>query len=286
MKQFRTSMLRTAPYCQSILRLIVQSLFTLIIFNITLPSFGQTTTASLSPTNPPATTIVPLLFPENRNDKGDIVPVPERLLKILNLIEKELSIQFKFSFYPWNRAVNIASNEGGLIFGLSITPEREKTFTFSEPALYNYLWIVTCAGEEFSFSSIEDLKGKTIGVLRGSKYGGAFDQQKNKLFKVEDDVDAYSARLKKLHNRRMNAIVFASPLTSASEVEAVVNNIIPDESEKSQRTSLINTYVFSVLQTPILKDSLRFASFNGHDDELISRINKAIAKISRGGHHK
>ncbi|MFZ6820234.1 substrate-binding periplasmic protein [Undibacterium sp. Ji22W] len=224
-----------------------------------------------------AQTKVPLLFGENRNEKGDLYPIPERFTKIFSAIEKDLSIQFQLQIYPWNRAVKIASTEGGLIFGLSITPERADIFSFSDPVVYQYLWLITRSDRQFPFKSLQDLKGKTIGVVRGSKYGGEFDQQKNILFKTDDDIDAYGTRLKKLSNKQIDAIIFASPLTDAKEVEKIVNAIkIPTENETA---SAIQAR-FSVLPVPVLRDGIRFAILRGQNEKLIDGINSSLKRLN------
>lgn len=239
-------------------------LCTFLIFVISLsstPSFAQTR--------------VPLLFGENRNEKGELNPIPERFTKIFGAIEKDLSIKFQIQLYPWNRAVKIASTEGGLIFGLSLTPEREAIFDFSEPVVYQYLWLVTRVDRQFEFKTIQDLKGKIIGVVRGSKYGGEFDQKRNVLFKADDDIDAYGPRLKKLSNRQVDAIIFSSAATDFKEVEKLVNQIkIPNETEnQSPKQSR-----FAVLPTPVLKDGIRFAILRGQNKHLIDNIDRSLKK--------
>ncbi len=235
--------------------------------------------AQLSITPSAAQTKVNLLFGENRNEKGELNPIPERFTNVFARIEKDLNIQFRLQMYPWNRAVKIASTEGGLIFGLSLTPERAEIFNFSEPVVYQYLWLVTRADQQFDYKTIQDLKGKTIGVVRGSKYGGEFDQLKNILFKADDDIDAYGPRLKKLSNKRIDAMIFASPLTNPKDVEKLISNIkIPNENNNENSPS--QTIRFAVLPVPVLKDGIRFASLKGQNEKLIKDIDRILAQLN------
>lgn len=220
-----------------------------------------------------AQTRVPLLFGENKNEKGEFVPMPERFSRIFQFIEKDLKIKFELQMYPWNRAVKIASTEGGLIFGLSATPEREQIFHFSEPAAYNYLWLVTRSDKTFEFNTLADLKGKTIGVVRGSKYGGDFDGQKNKLFKADDDIDSYGARLQKVLTKRVDAMIIASPHIDAKDVELHVNAIKIDGRDQPPSKAR-----FSVLPQTVLRDGIRFAQLKGQNDALVDRISTSISK--------
>ncbi|MFZ6801159.1 substrate-binding periplasmic protein [Undibacterium sp. Di24W] len=223
-----------------------------------------------------AQTKVPLLFGENKNEKGEMIPLGDPFVKIFSFIEKDLKIKFELQIYPWNRAVMLATNGRGLIFGLSLTQERDAIFSFTEPAMYRHLWLVTRSDRRFKFNKLEDLKGKTIGIVRGSKYGGDFDAQKGILFQTDDDIDAYAPRLKKLLNQRIDAMVFASSLTDASEVEKVVSAIKlyneNDTTEPSYRQ-------FSVLPVPILKDGIRFAMLKGKNDQLVKKIDQSLQRF-------
>ncbi|WMW79205.1 transporter substrate-binding domain-containing protein [Undibacterium cyanobacteriorum] len=223
--------------------------------------------------NAAAQTRVPLLFGENKNEKGEYVPMPERFTKMFQFVEKDLNIKFDFQMYPWNRAIKIASTDGGVIFGLSRTPERENLFHFSEPALHNYLWLITRHDRQFPFDEIADLRGKTIGVVRGARYGGEFDEHKGKLFRIDDDIDAYGPRLQKVLNGRVDAMLIASSSNDAKEVERQVNMIKIDERE---RVSASNR--FKVLSSPVLRDGICFAALKGSNDALVDRISNALLK--------
>jgi polar amino acid transport system substrate-binding protein len=223
-----------------------------------------------------AQTKVPLLFAENKNEKGEMIPLGDPFIKIFSFIEKDLKIKFDLQIYPWNRAVKLATNGEGLIFGLSLTSERDAIFSFTEPAMYRYLWLVTRSDRRFKFSKLDDLKGKTIGIVRGSKYGGDFDAQKGILFQTDNDIDAYGPRLKKLLNQRIDAMVFASSLTDANQVEKVVSAVkLYNENDTPDSSDL----QFSVLPVPILKDGIRFAMLKGKDDQLIKKINQSLLKF-------
>lgn len=227
-----------------------------------------------------AQTTVPLLFGENKNDKGEQLPMSPALAKYMAYFEKQLAVRFDIKNYPWNRAVLMANYDGDLIFGISITSEREKIFHFSEPVFYNYLWLVTRSDSAFPFSSLQDLKGKKIGIIRGSHYGDEFDKQKDKLFTVEDDVNAYAPRLKKLLTKRMDAMVFASRETNPKIVERQVNRILQNDNSPSNDAQKIS---FHVLPVPLLKDGIRFAIRTDKDSGIITHLNTAIAKGNQTG---
>ena len=221
-----------------------------------------------------AQTHVPLLFPENKNERGELIPIPERYRLMLQTVETDTNVQFDLKIFPWNRAVKNAASDGDLIFGLSKTTEREEIFEFSEPVSYNNLWLVTRADKAFPYASIKDLKGKTIGVVRGSKYGGEFDQYKNSLFKTDDDIDGYSPRLQKVLNLRVDAMLYPSPLSDPKAVEIIVNEIVIADLAKTTASNRR----FAVLPVPVFRDGIRFAILKGRNHELIMAINRSVSK--------
>lgn len=220
---------------------------------------------------------VDLLLPENRDTRGISIHAAPNVLELLHFIEGQLSISFNEKFFPWNRAIITAQNSDQLIFGLSHTEERAKYFEFSEPAFYNTIWLVTRRDNQFPFKTLQDLKGKRIGILRGSYYGGEFDEQRNKIFQVEDDIDSTLTRLQKLHNRRMDAFLIASPLENAKDVEHYIHTVL----QKNQPQENPNLLPFAVLTNPVLKDGIRFAHRKGVQTEILSRIDIALEKYHR-----
>lgn len=229
--------------------------------------------SSVSLAQPTSSKSVPLYFGENRGSRGENMPMQENYKRILTYVENDLHIQFQFRFFPWNRAVKMASNEGGLIFGLSSTPERDKIFNFSVPATYNNIWLVTRSDKAFDFHTMDDLKGKTIGIVRGSKYGGEFDAKRGKVFKTDDDLDSYDIRLRKLLENRIDAMLFASQFDDPEEVEKVVNKISLSGVNSNGKIR------FKVLSVPILKNDIRFAILKGTNDELIEKISHSLVKM-------
>lgn len=222
---------------------------------------------------------IPVLIGENKNALGEQQALPTFILQLFAQVETDLGQQFSIERYPWIRAIKLAETENKLIFGFSLTTERAKTFRFSEPLYYNNIWLVTRSDSTFPFKTLQDLKGKSIGILRGSSYGGEFDEQKNKLFKVEDDVDAYPARLKKLLKRRMDAMLYASAESRPQVVEAQVNKILLNDVEIAPS----DQSRFSVLSVPVLRDGVRFAINKNDSSNIIHRLDTAIEKIHKSG---
>lgn len=223
---------------------------------------------------------VSLLIRELRNDKGDVIPIKEDIRQLLLFLEREANVSFKIEYYPMARLLSQVKNGDGLGFGLSKNSERLETMRFSEPIYANYVWIVTRKNNVFPFATIDDLKGKTIGVMRGVSYGDEFDQKKNEVFTVEEDTASHVARLKKLAMKRMDAMLFGARQTNSIEVEALLHHM-----QNVDRSHVLDTSEseFTVLSKPLRIDELHFAVSLHKYGDLIKRINIALARGKKNG---
>jgi ABC-type amino acid transport substrate-binding protein len=193
-------------------------------------------------------------------------------------MQRSLDVAFDIRKYPWNRLLQNLNNGEGLALGLSKTQERLQTLHFSDPVYANYVWLVTRSDAVFPFRTLSDLKGKSLGVTRGSSYGEAFEREKNILFDVEEDEFALSARLNKLLNHRMDALLFQHRGARPEQVETLLNSWAAQH-----QLPLPPGVSFRVLPKPLLIDPIHFAIRADLDDGLIARINQAIAKGKRNG---
>jgi hypothetical protein len=218
-----------------------------------------------------------LLLPENKDIRGKNNFTAPHILELIQFIEEDLNIQFNKKFLPWNRAIAIAQQTNQLIFGLSQTESRLQLFNFSEPAIHHYIWLITLKENQFDFKSLQDLKGKRIGILRGSFYGGEFDKQRNQLFQVEDDINSIEARVEKLHNRRMDSFILSSIHHNSKDVERHIGKIL----QTNQKINSTHLHDIAVLEQPVLKDDMRFALRKGGQSDLLPKINSSLEKYHR-----
>ena len=214
-----------------------------------------------------------LLIRELRNEAGDMVPIRDEIRQLLNYFEHQLHIKFEIRRYPWTRLLINAKAGEGIVFGLSKNRERLQTYQFSEAIYANYVWLVTRRDATFTYNSMLDLKGKTIGIVRGTSYGDEFDSQRNVLFQVEEDTSSHGARLKKLVNKRMDVMMFGDRRAQADEVEQLLLRILRKESSTADKTL---EQGFKVLPKPMLVDELHFAAVGSQYEEWIRKLNAAI----------
>ncbi len=208
-----------------------------------------------------------------------ISPQPA-LRNTVEFVERGLDVGFEVRRYPWKRLLQNLNNGEGLAFGLSKNSERLQTLRFSEPVYVNYVWLVTRSDTTFPFSSMQDLKGKSLGVSRGSSFGDEFDRQKNILFTAEEDAYGLQNRLNKLLSNRMDAIVFQNRNADPAQVEAMLNQRVAQQMPEIRMPPGVT---FRVLRKPLLTDSIHFAIRAQNDDGIIAKINAVILRGKKTG---
>ncbi len=223
---------------------------------------------------------VTLFVRELRNDQGEVIPIKDDIRQLLLYIEREANMRFEIRYFPMSRLLNHVKNGEGVAFGLSKNSERLESLQFSEFIYANYVWLVTAKEQQFSFTQLEDLKGKTVGVIRGVSYGDEFDRAKNELFKVEEDTSSHVARLKKLSMRRMDVMLFGARQADPREVETILKHMqLVDKSHILDAKEI----AFRVLDKPLRIDELHFAVALGQYGDLIKRLNSAILRGKKTG---
>ena len=220
---------------------------------------------------------VTLIVGESLDESGKIKPLRPWQLKLFEYLETELDVKFQVRMYPWARAERNARSGDGLVFGLPKNPDRLRELHYSEAVASNTLWVVTRSDATFPFESLADLKGKTIGAVRGYGYGDEFEQSRNKLFRVEDDIPSRATRLQRLLLKRVDAVLLYQPSwQNAAEVEAELRAFA---APLARELALPPGLTLSVLPRPVQVENQQFfAIAKGKDDGLIDRINAALAR--------
>jgi ABC-type amino acid transport substrate-binding protein len=234
------------------------------------PALGQAT-----PLQP-----VPLLLGDALDAQGRQKPLKPARRKLFDYLEQELNIVFDIKRYPWTRAERNALSGAGLIFGLPKTEARQRKLHYSDIAGSNSLWLVTRSDATFPFTTLDDLRGKTVGAVRGYTYGDEFERRRNKLFRVEDDIASRAARLQRLLLKRVDAVLLVQPgWETAPEIETELRTFIAPYVKELHLPPEVN---LSVLPQPVLTDNgEHFAIAHGQDNGLIDRINAALARQRR-----
>lgn len=177
----------------------------------------------------------PKYYLENGTPKGFIVDIVVWCLQ-------DMKEPYTIKLYPWKRSYQMSLDGKGGIIGLSINSERLKIFDYSEPLYYDDLMVVVKKGKEFPFQSISDLKGKIIGVSRGTSYGDAFDQAvADKIFTIYEVSKTVQALQMVAAERPIDAVLMGPGKLGLQKVIATQEKFQMDE--------------FSILPVPFKRDT-------------------------------
>lgn len=223
---------------------------------------------------------IPLLLGDALDAKGKQKPMLAWRRKLFDQLERELGVTFDIKIYPWPRAERNAREGAGLIFGLPKTPERERALRYSDAAASNTLWLVTRSDATFPFRTMDDLRGKTVGAVRGYSYGDEFERHRNRLFRVDEDIASRASRLQRLLLKRVDAVLLYQPSwETAPEIEANIRGFI---APYARELGIPPAVSLSVLPHPVqVENGQHFAIAPGQDDGLIERINAALARLRK-----
>ena len=201
--------------------------------------------------------------------------------QLLAYIESETGVQFERKFVPWKRALQSAIEGKGFVFGASQTPERLQYLVFSEPIYIDNVWIVTRCDARFSYNSIADLKGKTIGMIRDAYYGPEVAKAVNFVFTPEYDVNDSISRFDKLLKHRTDGIFVYTQLTDPRALEDMMKMQYGRLAE--QENPAFRERPFCAQGKPVHSSSLHFAATPGYHPEYLKELNKALSKAAKSG---
>lgn len=182
---------------------------------------------------------------------------------LLKEAAKMQGFNIEMKFIGFSAAVQAVENHqaDAMIAGMTITPEREKSFDFSTPYFESGIQLAVKKGND-KIQSYKDLKGKKVGVKVGTESADYIMNHK----------DEYGYTVKQFDT--------ADQLYDAVKVNAV--DAIMDDYP-------VIGYAISqgqALQTPIKRvtgGKYGFAVKKGQNPELIEMFNEALAEMKRTG---
>lgn len=130
----------------------------------------------------------------------------------VSAVAKELNIPMEVRNVAWDGifAGLAAGNYDAVASSVTITPERQKQFLFSEPYAEIYQSLVVPATS--SVKKPEDLKGKKVGGQIGTT--GIFVMQKAKTGATIAEYEDVGLAMEDLANGRIDAVMCDSPVAS------------------------------------------------------------------------
>ncbi len=205
----------------------------------------------------------PVIFSEAGKPTGILVD-------ILRQVSARTGDTYEVRLFPWKRAYEHARAGHAAVVGVSKTAERLEQFDFSDAIYFDDIQIVVKKGREFTFSQLDDLKGKTIGGVLGASYGDRVDAAiKDGLFKIDQDT-GQKGRLYKLLLGRVDGAFIGNGTEGFDMV------LLSEPGLQARRNELV------ILSTPLTRDALHLAVAKSLGKKaLIERFNLALREVQK-----
>lgn len=210
--------------------------------------------------------IPPLSFEEDGIVKGFF-------LDVFREVARRAGFEITLTLYPLKRLeVYLQSGEVDGAIAMVHTKEREEYLVYSPlPIMVSRLLVFVKKGREFPFTSINDLKGKKIGVIRGWKTENLELEQAIREGTIQvEEVAHYDQNLKKLMVERIDCFISTEQLTwyYANEL-GVAKDLV-------------------ALETPIAEHSVfpaisKYAKNIVDPQEFIQKMNTALDEVLSDG---
>ncbi len=112
-------------------------------------------------------------------------------IDVIRELCRRLGVEAEIQVLPWKRALyHTEKGDADAIFAPRHTEERAKFLYYpSEPFIIERTVILVPKGSGIKINSLDDLKGKVVGTVRGYSYDPKFDTEKG-IEKVECNDDA------------------------------------------------------------------------------------------------
>lgn len=149
-------------------------------------------------------TYPPYMYAENDQGASQAMGLYPTLIEA---VFQRMGMQVEMISLPWKRALEMGEKGEAAVAGIYKNEQRLLIYDYSEPIYTEHLYIYVKKGASFSYETPEDLKGKTVGVIRGWSYGDLFDKAREAgSFSVEENVSNI-ANFEKLLLGRLDCII-------------------------------------------------------------------------------
>lgn len=182
---------------------------------------------------------------DKRNVSGFSTEVVRTVLARMNMRIESLTV------YPWKRALkNIEAGTADALFSANFRKDRAEFAWYPDEPIVNSRWVIwSIEGSDNIYTSLNDLTGKTVGVVSGYSYTKdfwRFVREKGLFFESIDDATNF----KMLKGGRFEYVL--AELENGKHVlkELGINDVIP---HKEHPVKLDGLYIIFSKQT-VTKD--------------------------------
>ena len=186
--------------------------------------------------------------------------------RLLDEVFKKMNMDLKLEPKPWARVMRLAKRGKWGVGGIYKNSERMKIFDYSKPIYQEELLLFVKKSSKVKFSSLKDLKGKVLALMRGWSYGTDFDQEKKKksfrVIETSNGVQSFTLLLK----GRADGVVMDSV---SAKMILEKNKWVTKVEEKA---------------TPVARNAAYIAFHKStKKNDLIKKFNKALEEIKKEG---
>lgn len=131
---------------------------------------------------------------------------------IMNELAARLNLTTKLTTGEWNSLIpSVQSGKADVIVdGMYITEERKKVIHFTDPVFAYGEGLIVKEGDNTT-KSLEDLKGKTVGVQLGTSFKDMLEEKNQTLGLTIKTYQTLADMLKDIQNGRVDAVLGDSP---------------------------------------------------------------------------
>ncbi|PMR72303.1 transporter substrate-binding domain-containing protein [Billgrantia endophytica] len=183
-------------------------------------------------------------------------------VEIGRALAEEMGMEAEAVGNPWQTLIAALRSDrfDAVIGSMAITEERQQQVDFTDPYYSSGAQVFISADDE-ELTSVDDLRGKTIGVLVASSFADAAKEYSDDLTTYTDDVTALR------------------DLTVRGRVDAVITDQLVGENAIMKANLAVKP-----LGEPIYVDDIGIAVNKGNE-EMLERLNQALAAIKENGRY-
>ncbi len=200
------------------------------------------------------------------NSLPDMGPHAELMKKSFEITGYEINI----TFYPWNRAYEMAKNGKGYLISASKTSERELLFYYSEAYDRNDTYLIGLNNQFTVSSGLSELVDKKVSIIRGH-YAIEILTEKgfSNIYPASNDEVVIS----RLLNNRVDLIVIGR--------NNLLSIILSDENYKTQSNNFI------IIEPPLKENPMFLIGSKSIPDALsvIEAFNYGLNKLKESGEY-
>ncbi|WED20913.1 transporter substrate-binding domain-containing protein [Vibrio sp. JC009] len=200
------------------------------------------------------------------------------LLQLVSEAYAAAGVKVNFGFFPWLRAYEYAKDgkdhRGKVWHGTipwNYSTERAEDFKFSDNLIYDYVVFFYLKSKPFKWESIDDLKGRNVGLAVESYYPLIANAAEDKLLTTER-VGNYDRLLNRLKHERVDVI----PISKRVGLYYMNNEL--DRSTK-------NSISFAQKHFEIRYFHLLISRNVQESDHLLDKFNQGLRMIKHSGRY-